>query len=63
MTEQILMAIGVAAVGGYITWGWGRRKFNEAIIYTIYNHHRGNLSYKVFKDEDGEEVLEITTKP
>ncbi|MCS5590521.1 MAG: hypothetical protein NZ824_11200 [Candidatus Thioglobus sp.] len=62
MTEQILMIIGVAAVGGYITWHWGERKFNEGIIYALCNHHEGTLTYEVYEDEDGEDVLEVTTR-
>ena len=54
------MAIGIAAIGGYSTWRWGERKFHEGMVYALCNHHNGDLKYKVYEDEDGQDVLEIT---
>jgi len=61
MIEQILAIIMVASIGGYVTWKWGERKFSEGMVHALCNHHNGNLTYE-FYEEDGEDVLEITTK-
>jgi len=61
VAEAVFLTILVAMSGCYVTWKWGEKMYHEGIVYALSNHYEGTLEYKVYIDEDGEEVLEIKT--
>lgn len=60
MSEYVLMMNALWFLAGAIAvWYTDKRAYREGMVDAIVMHNRGTLTYEVYLDEDGEEMIEM----
>jgi hypothetical protein len=59
MNDVVIISAVWIAIGGVWTYYSDKRAYKEGMMDAVVMHNRGNLTYEIYLNEDGEEMIEM----
>ncbi len=63
MNEILIVSSIWVGVGALVMYWVDKRAYNEGIMDAIVMHNRGQLTYKVYEDDNGISMIEMEVRP
>jgi len=63
MNELVTVSILWVALGSLVIYYTDKKAYNEGMIDAIVLHNKGQLTYAVYENENGDRMIEMEVRP